>query len=69
MLRVYLVEMFFFFFWRNKHTHTRERERGSNTKTHHNFTKKPWKIEMRGRYKGRRIEEILFFSHGVWLGG
>ena len=32
----------FFFFFRNKHTHTREREMSSNTKGHHNFTKKPW---------------------------
>ena len=37
---------FFFlilFFWEiNTHTHKRKRERGSNIKTHHNSTQKPW---------------------------
>ena len=32
-----------FFFWEKEiHTHTREEKRGSNTKTHHNSTQKPW---------------------------
>ena len=31
-----------FFGETNTHTYTRERERGSNTKTQHNSTQKPW---------------------------
>ena len=37
------IGKYFFFFFEKQthtHTHTRERERGSNTKAHHNSTKK-----------------------------